>query len=382
MGQNEHTDNDACEVLSFERNNYYLGKLLTVRDFEAEQAYFNKKRWLINRTILGWGVVWGLEVYKKDEKFYVKPGMAIDCYGREILVREEEGIKSPLLQCHTEQKETNENNTNENKTFRVLLKYGEKKMECLPLPPMACEQTEKAEYNRIQDSFEMSVEPEPETGTQGQGQLPLHTSQEEKSIKDCTAPCLVIAKIMKTGSEIQVDSSFHRRQVYRFTTDYPHVIKTSWAHGKEMEYKNFENIYKNCIEVWFDCKMDTSTLNEITFVVMVKTLDQATGSLRYEQIPGTIEYKYDDEKKDSSATFAFSQNLSNPSISEKGHEFVVVLKGDFILSAQGMALDGNFIGGKLPSGNGTQGGDFFSNFYVKRQEQPTQKQPIQKQQTQ
>ena len=47
--------------ISNERNNYYYGKLMTVRDFLDEQRYFNEKRWLINRMISGWGVVCGLK---------------------------------------------------------------------------------------------------------------------------------------------------------------------------------------------------------------------------------------------------------------------------------------------------------------------------------
>ena len=41
-----------------ERNQYFYGKMLTARDFEIEQRYHNNKRRLINRTILGAGVVW------------------------------------------------------------------------------------------------------------------------------------------------------------------------------------------------------------------------------------------------------------------------------------------------------------------------------------
>ena len=33
----------------FQRNNYYYGKLLTARDFEDEQRYYNDKRRLSNR---------------------------------------------------------------------------------------------------------------------------------------------------------------------------------------------------------------------------------------------------------------------------------------------------------------------------------------------
>ena len=56
----------VCEIPYFERNNFFYGKMMTVRDFFAEQFYFNEKRWLINRMVLGWGVVCGLDVRPKD----------------------------------------------------------------------------------------------------------------------------------------------------------------------------------------------------------------------------------------------------------------------------------------------------------------------------
>ena len=36
---------------SVDRNRYFYGKLMTVRDFLREQEYFNSKRWLINRLL-------------------------------------------------------------------------------------------------------------------------------------------------------------------------------------------------------------------------------------------------------------------------------------------------------------------------------------------
>ena len=35
-----------------ERNRYFYGKMLTARDFETEQRYFNNKRRLLNRNVL------------------------------------------------------------------------------------------------------------------------------------------------------------------------------------------------------------------------------------------------------------------------------------------------------------------------------------------
>src|SRR5215813_11048453 len=70
------------------RNRYFYGKLLDVMHLEMEQEYFNSKRALLNRFVIGPGVVCGLDVeLTSDEKsVVVSPGFAIDRCGREILV--------------------------------------------------------------------------------------------------------------------------------------------------------------------------------------------------------------------------------------------------------------------------------------------------------
>lgn len=72
-----------------ERNRYFNGKLMTVRDFESEQTYFNDKRRLGNRLLHGAGIVSGLGVLAVDnQSFSLEAGMALDYLGREIVVRE------------------------------------------------------------------------------------------------------------------------------------------------------------------------------------------------------------------------------------------------------------------------------------------------------
>ncbi|HUS12419.1 MAG TPA: hypothetical protein VMZ30_18270 [Pyrinomonadaceae bacterium] len=70
------------------RNRYFYGKLLDVQQLELEQEYFNAKRWLLNRLVTGPGVVCGLRVELTDdrESVIVRPGLAIDRCGHEILV--------------------------------------------------------------------------------------------------------------------------------------------------------------------------------------------------------------------------------------------------------------------------------------------------------
>jgi hypothetical protein len=71
-----------------ERNHYYYGKLLDVSHFLLEQNYLNGKRWLLNRLTTGTGVVCGLAVSPAVEgtRLIVDPGVAIDEWGREIVV--------------------------------------------------------------------------------------------------------------------------------------------------------------------------------------------------------------------------------------------------------------------------------------------------------
>ncbi|HEY3232707.1 MAG TPA: hypothetical protein VGJ87_25985 [Roseiflexaceae bacterium] len=70
------------------RNHYFYGKLLDAYHFELEQRYFNHKRSLINRLVLGSGVVCGLDIAatRDGPMLVVGPGVAIDAAGREIVV--------------------------------------------------------------------------------------------------------------------------------------------------------------------------------------------------------------------------------------------------------------------------------------------------------
>jgi hypothetical protein len=70
------------------RNRYFYGKLLDVPHFYLEQSYLNGKRWLMNRLVSGTGIVCGLAVTPTADGtgLIISPGVAIDAWGREILV--------------------------------------------------------------------------------------------------------------------------------------------------------------------------------------------------------------------------------------------------------------------------------------------------------
>lgn len=87
----------------FERNSYYFGKLLTARDFEAEQRYSNDKRRLGNRLGGANGIVAGLGVIRADDvSVVVQAGCAYDASGREIVVSETRVVKLSTIDGYSE----------------------------------------------------------------------------------------------------------------------------------------------------------------------------------------------------------------------------------------------------------------------------------------
>ena len=68
-----------CDIPPFCRNNYFTGKLLTERDFTAEQQYTIDTLRLHHVALHGWGVVCGLKVKPHprcpDLRLVVEPGL-------------------------------------------------------------------------------------------------------------------------------------------------------------------------------------------------------------------------------------------------------------------------------------------------------------------
>lgn len=138
----------------FERNRFFYGKLLTVRDFDSEQKYFNDKRRLINRLLHGEGVVSGLQVVRVDDKtISVEMGVALDSLGREIVVPSPVTLRLSTIEGFT--------NNEYAKNVYLCLAYDEKGKEPVhSVANSAVRQEEISEYNRIFESYKLFVREE------------------------------------------------------------------------------------------------------------------------------------------------------------------------------------------------------------------------------
>ncbi len=410
MEKEKDHSSGVCAIPFFERNNYFYSKLMTVRDFFAEQRYFNEKRWLMNRMISGWGVVCGLEVTfdPRQRALIVSPGLAIDCHGREILICEPQTVKLAVLEppCNP----TPEPPEEAGERLVLCLEYHDCKTEPVQLTAMACGGEERQEFNRIRDSFKLRLRHESDVHLPPPyGRLcPLMHFKEsgkpetmhgylcrnlKEGCPDCDEKvCLVLARVVRRGESedperpaVFLDACFKRRLVYSnpvlydlihcFHGDLPHVIDISWkgVHAAEkLAWDEFAALLNNAdqgLTVYFDQEMDDKTINRHTFLLSVANYDEDTGyDFKRYISPERIEYAKD--AHGSHATFFVNEAwrkdtfVGTSKIQKDGGDVEIVLRGNLITNLNGQALDGDFIANKFPSGNGVQGGDFVSWFSV------------------
>ena len=135
---------------SFERNNYFYGKLLTSRDFEDEQNYMNNKRRLINRVLHGAGIVYGLDVVAVDESSVViQSGLALDSSGREIVVPSTQVVKLSTIRGYSDLK-----------TGSVCLgiAYAEEKTEPVYAVMNKDADAQERQYNHLKEGYELFLQ--------------------------------------------------------------------------------------------------------------------------------------------------------------------------------------------------------------------------------
>lgn len=68
------------------RVRYYTGQFLQADDLNDDQTYHRQVRWRHNLALHSWGIVAGLEVDVGGNNVTISPGMALDGYGRELML--------------------------------------------------------------------------------------------------------------------------------------------------------------------------------------------------------------------------------------------------------------------------------------------------------
>src|SRR5712691_975262 len=166
------------------RVNYNFGLVLGVNEFKQEQEYFLQKDYLYNRAFEGYGTVSGLRVTAEwlrgeDVQITVGSGMAIDQFGRPIIMREaqcarlvawlkrQEEKKKGIIEDHRPEgrkKKKEEQERREERDLRVYIiaRYDDYPVGQVPIAGQACNTGDTDPiYSRIHDSYNIDFSWDP-----------------------------------------------------------------------------------------------------------------------------------------------------------------------------------------------------------------------------
>ena len=153
-----------CDLVADERLNYFTGQFLAERDFRAEQEYQIGKHRQHNRYLHGYGTVCGLKIVEhpnpdcRDRFVILEPGLALDCCGREIVVKEK--VYIDLIKLFAAQSiDLNNIKPEEQNHLLFSLCYEECKTEFVPALYSECGCDEfGCDANRIVEGFEVHLQ--------------------------------------------------------------------------------------------------------------------------------------------------------------------------------------------------------------------------------
>lgn len=132
------------------RVRYFEHQFLRTKDFETEQAYHIDMRRRHNIAQHYWGIVQGLELGVDADGLFVQAGMAVDGYGRELVLAMRRALS------------TDEFSAKARDDLDVWLVYARRGSDRAPQGYNSCDERARAQYYRWQEEPQLRIsKPEP-----------------------------------------------------------------------------------------------------------------------------------------------------------------------------------------------------------------------------
>jgi hypothetical protein len=396
MSCDEELATGACGALTTERLRYFTGRHMTARDFEDEQSYHHSHRLLHNRMLHGWGIVCGLQVRPhpnadcRTQRVVVRCGMAIDCCGRELVVRRD--VVTDVIPWGERPRVENDTRADPRYVLLLCLEYCEAPTEKVPVlyNESACANP-AMEYGRVREGvrFGWRWVTREKLGANGwrthDGCAPDHDVPpspcddtpcvDADCCLDADCPehhCVPLAVLTENlgepGGAPHIDQSGRRPLEEGGRAQLTHLCWINWPHGGVVSSGWLER--QGRLEARFDHELEAVVqpegfcgprgVNECTFIVELGEIYEDLDFVPYARPP----YLAADRR---TAVYELADPRPRPHgryRSLAGHTVYVTIKCEFLLDCNGQAVDGNHIGGRRPTGNGTPGGTFESWFTV------------------
>jgi hypothetical protein len=129
-----------------QRVNFFDKQFLRVDEFKDEQLYQLAARRRHNAVQHSWGIVTGLEITLEESALVVRPGMAIDGYGRELFMKDKKRLRAERFDQLGVEK------------LDVWLVYGRRDGESVPVGYASCKKSDTVEANRSDETPQILLE--------------------------------------------------------------------------------------------------------------------------------------------------------------------------------------------------------------------------------
>ncbi|MFZ3327026.1 MAG: hypothetical protein WA231_14525 [Methylocella sp.] len=203
---------------------------------------------------------------------------------------------------------------------------------------------------------------------------------------DCCVPLAVIIDFVpgRKVLEEQIRVKGHRRELASTETldkvlrcvldklpcgELTRIDDTNWQHGQRYLCRDFMSEFIDGPErhrgfrISFTQKVRAHTIDHRSFqAYAVFRLEEETQPLQLEIVPTEIRK---DEDETDWCRLAINPSYARHRLDGREFDLYVVLKCDVITDLRGMAVDGNFIARRFPTGDGVQGGTFESWLHVR-----------------
>jgi hypothetical protein len=390
-----------CDIPPLCRNNYFTGKLLTERDFTAEQKYMADKLRLHHVALHGWGIVCGLKVIPHPNcpalRIVVEPGLAIDGCGREVRVpqRVELTLPAPTAlvtedpcppdpasdEIEQEMNGPGEGQTPDQPTITVYvgLRYLERGAELMPAPFNECACGSSGNQpNRVCESYELQIfTDEPDCFELVRKEKEECDSQDPeaiyKSLLDgCPEPRnvdwipLAVIRDFIPGQEVRKESIHNR--IYRRrlpsttaldrligcilekipTRTLTRIIEINWTHRFEYHTHDFmrqfigEHESSPGFEVTFDRPVRKAGITQRIFqAIAIRYVENTHGAGQPEVAPATVRLNAARTKVHLHIDPLYARNR----LEKTRFELYLLLRCNLIVDDRGSPVDGELLAG-------------------------------------
>jgi hypothetical protein len=413
-----------CDIPPFSRNNFFTGKLLTERDFTAEQKYIADKLRLHHVALHGWGIVCGLKVTPHPHcpglRIVIEPGLAVDGCGREVRVQNSYELLLPpaapqvfedpcppdsVSEIYQEEDSTSSGPEEECESpsvnLYIGLRYIEREAEFMPTPfsesPCGCAGNQP---NRICESYEIQAfTDEPKSFELVRREKEECDSYDAdaiyKSVLDgCPAPSdlewipLAVINDFVPGNEIKkhsIHNWFYRRLLPSTTTldrlircileriptrVLTQIVELNWQHRGEYHCHEFMRLFigeqSPGFEVAFDGPVRAEGFSQRTFqAIAVRYPEKVDGAGLPEIVPATVRLNSERTR----AHLRIDPQYARNRLDRTRFDLFLLMRCNLIVDDHGYPVDGELLA-KLdqegsyvaapPTGDSIPGGMFES----------------------